>query len=105
MGAPTVNTGVLLKSEEDMKKDKTRHFETFLGESYPEILPQWGTMGKHPINNGALDHDPEGIETHSHTEVVTKDPEGIDGHDPDVKDAKQPSLDEIWEWLGDPDKE
>jgi hypothetical protein len=45
------------------------------------------------------------VETHSHTEVVTKDPEGINGHEPDVKDAKHPSIDEIWEWLGDPDRE
>jgi hypothetical protein len=45
------------------------------------------------------------VEAHSHTEVVTKGPEGIKGHDPDVKDTKQPSLDEILEWLGDPDKE
>jgi hypothetical protein len=105
IGASPVNKGDLLKSREDMKKDIIGHFETFLGESYPEILPQWGKMGKHRINNGAFGQGSEVVETHSHTEVVTKGPEGIKGHDPDVKDTKQPSLDEILEWLGDPDKE
>jgi hypothetical protein len=105
MGASPVNTRALLKSRRNMKKDKTGHFETFLGESYPEILPQWGKMGKHRINNGAFGQGPEVVENHSHTEVVTKDPEGINGHEPDVKDAKHPSIDEIWEWLGDPDRE
>ena len=88
-----------------MKKDKTRHFETFLGESYPEILPQRGNMGKHDVNNGALDQDPEVIETHSHNGVVTHERGRIHAQDLSVKDAKQPSLDEIWEWLGDPDRE
>jgi hypothetical protein len=95
----------MLKSGGDMKKYKTGHFETFLGESYPEILPQRGNVGKHSINNGAFGQGPEVVETHSHTEVVTKGPEGIKGHDPDVKDTKQPSLDEILEWLCDPDRE
>ena len=36
-----------------MKKDKTRHFETFLGQSYPEKLPAVGKLGKHDVNNGA----------------------------------------------------
>lgn len=88
-----------------MKKDKTRHFETFLGQSYPQKLPDVGKLGKHRINNGAFGQGPEVVETHSHTEVVTKGPEGIKGHDPDVKDTKQSSLDEILEWLGDPDRE
>jgi hypothetical protein len=105
MAASALNKGDLLKSRRNMKKDKTRHFETSLGESYPEILPQRGNVGKHSINNGAFGQGPEVVETHSHTEVVTKGPEGIKGHDPDVKDTKQPSLDEILEWLGDPDKE
>jgi hypothetical protein len=77
MGAPTVNIGVLLKSRRNMKKYKTGHFETFLGESYPEILPQWGKMGKHRINNGAFGQGPEVVETHSHTEVVTKGPKEL----------------------------
>ena len=88
-----------------MKKNKTRHFETFLGESYPEILPQRGNMGKRRINNGALDQDPEVIETHSHNGVVTHERGRIQAQDLSVKDAKQPSIDEIWEWLGDPDRE
>jgi hypothetical protein len=88
-----------------MKKDKTGHFETFLGESYPEILPQWGKMGKHRINNGAFGQGPEGIETHSHSGVVTQELGRNRTNDPDVKDAKHPSIDEIWGWLGDPDRE
>ena len=88
-----------------MKKDKTRHFETFYGKSYPEILPQWGNMGKRRINNGAFGQDPEVIETHSHSGVVTHERGRIQTQDLSVKDAKQPSRDEIWEWLGDPDRE
>ena len=88
-----------------MKKDKTRHFETFFSESYPEKLPDVGKLGKHRINNGALDQDPEVIETHSHNGVVTHERGRIQAKDLSVKDAKQPSLDEIWEWLGDPDRE
>lgn len=88
-----------------MKKDKTRHFETFLGQSYPEILPQRGNMGKRRINNGVFGQDPEVIETHSHNGVVTHERGRIQAQDLSVKDAKQPSIDEIWEWLGDPDRE
>lgn len=88
-----------------MKKDKTRHFETFYGKSYPKKLPDVGKLGKHDVNNGALDQDLEGIETHNHNEVVTQDLGRIEGREPDVKNDKQPSLDEIWEWLGDPDRE
>ena len=78
-----------------MKKDKTRHFETFLGQSYPQKLPDVGKLGKHDVNNGALDQDPEVIETHSHNGVVTQDLGRIEGQEPDVKNDKQPSLDEI----------
>ena len=81
MGASPVNTRVLLKSEEDMKKDKTRHFETFSWQSYPKKLPDVGKLGKHDVNNGVF------------------------GQEPDVKNDKQPSLDEILEWLGNPDRE
>ena len=33
----------------------------------------------------------------------TSEPRMDQGCDPDDKSYKQPSLDEIWEWLGDPD--
>jgi hypothetical protein len=105
MAASALNKGYLLKSRRNMKKNKTRHFETFSGESYPKILPQWGNMGKRRINNGALDQDPEVIATHSHNGIVTQDLGRIEGHEPDVKNDKQPSLDEIWKWLGNPDRE
>ena len=89
-----------------MKKDKTRHFETFYGKSYPQKLPEVGKLGKHDVNNGVFGQDLEGIETHSHNRVVTQDLGRIECQEPDVKkNDKQPSLDEIWEWLGDPDRE
>ena len=88
-----------------MKKDKTRHFETFLGQSCPQKLPDVGKLGKHDVNNGALDQDPEVIATHSYNGVVTHERGRTRSQDLSVKDAKQPSLDEIWEWLGDPDRE
>ena len=88
-----------------MKKDKTRHFETFLGQSYPQKLPDVGKLGKHAVNNGALDHNPEVIRTYSHNGVLTHERGRIQTKDPSVKDAKQPSIDEIWEWLGNPDIE
>lgn len=88
-----------------MKKDKTRHYETFLGESYPQKLPKVGKVGKHRINNGAFGQGPEGIETHSHSGVVTQERGRNRTNDPYVKDVQQPSIDEIWEWLGDPDRE
>lgn len=71
-----------------MKKDKTRHFETFLGQSYPQKLPDVGKLGKHDVNN----------------EVFGQDLGRIENQEPGVKNDKQPSLDEIWEWLGDPDR-
>lgn len=88
-----------------MKKDKTRHFETFYGKSYHQKLPDVGKLGKHDVNNGVFGQDLERIETHSHNGVVTQDLGRIEGQEPDVKNDKQPSLDEIWEWLGDPDRE
>ena len=88
-----------------MKKDKTRHFETFLGQSYPQKLPDVGKLGKHDVNNGVLGQDLERIETHSHNGVVTQDLGRIEGQEQDVKNDKQPSIDEIWEWLGNPDRE
>ena len=62
-------------------------------------------MGKHDVNNWFFGQDLEGIETHSHSGVVTQDLGRIEGQESDVKNDKQPSLDEIWEWLGDPDRE
>ena len=88
-----------------MKKDKTRHFETFLGQSYPQKLPDVGKLGKHDVNNGAFGQDLEVIATHSHNGVVTHERGRIQAQDLSVKDTKQPSIDEIWEWLGDPDRE
>ena len=72
-----------------MKKDKTRHFETFYGKSYPQKLPDVWKLGKHDVNNG----------------VFGQDLGRVEGQEPNVKNDKQPSLDEIWEWLGDPDRE
>lgn len=88
-----------------MKKDKTRHFETFYGKSYPEKLPAVGKLGKHDVNNWVFGQDLERIATHSHNGVVTHERGRIEGQEPDVKNDKQPSLDEIWEWLGDLDRE
>ena len=88
-----------------MKKDKTRHFETFYGKSYPKKLPAMGKLGKHDVNNGVFGQDPEVIATHSHNGVVTHERGRIQAQDLSVKEAKQPSRDEIWEWLGDPDRE
>ena len=72
-----------------MKKNKTRQNETFSGQCYPQTLPHWGNVGKHTVKNGAL----------------TKGPEVVETINPDVKDKNQPSLDDIWEWLGNPDRE
>ena len=83
-----------------MKKDKTRHFETFYSKSYPQKFPDMGKLGKHHINNGVFGQDLEGIETHSHSGVVTQDLGRIEGQEPDVKNDKQPSLDEIWGVVG-----
>ena len=44
-----------------MKKDKTRHFETFLGQSYPQKLPDVGKLGKHDVNNGVLVKTSKGL--------------------------------------------
>ena len=40
-----------------MKKDKTRHFETFLAICYPQYLPPPGKLGKHS-ENGAQPYSP-----------------------------------------------
>lgn len=68
-----------------MKKYKTRQNETLKRDLFPQMFPQ-GQKGGETNENGEngqksveprLDHNPE---------------------------PQQPTLDEIWEWLGDPDE-
>ena len=65
-----------------MEKYKMRHYETLDGDLFPQAFSNAQMVGKQkPIKtNGEplKDYGPE---------------------------SQQPSIDEIWEWLGDPDKE
>ncbi len=48
-----------------MKKDKTRHFETFLGQSYPQKLPAVGKLGKLTLTMGFLVKTSVGLKVRS----------------------------------------
>lgn len=76
-----------------MKKYKTRHFETLKGDLFPQVLPQ-GKNGGETNSEPQLGSNPEPRMNHS--------PRPHLGHNPE---PQQPTLDEIWEWLGNPDAE
>ena len=64
-----------------MEKYKTRHYETLNGDMFPQAISNAQMVGKQkPIK---IKEEP------------LKDY---------VPESQQPSIDEIWEWLGDPDK-
>ena len=68
-----------------MKKDKTVQFSTILDVLFPRIV-------SHPENGGETNQEPR----------MVQDPEPQLVHDPE---PRQPTLDEIWEWFGNPDEE
>lgn len=64
-----------------MEKYKMRHYETLYVDSFPQAFPEAKNMGKQkPIKTNGEPLKDYGPESH------------------------QPSIDDILEWLGDPDK-
>lgn len=67
-----------------MKKNKMRHYETLNGDLFPQDSPKAKMVGKQNRKN----------------EIQNCDEPRMDyGTEP-----QQPTLDEIWEWLGNPDE-
>ena len=75
----------ILNFKEDMKKNKMRHYETLLDGMFPQVFPRTKWVGKQKVTEPRMVHNPE-----PHLE-----------HD---QEPQQPALDEIWEWLGNPDE-
>ena len=67
-----------------MKKYKMRHYETLNGDLFPQDFPKVKMVGKQNRKN----------------EVQNCDEPRMD-YDPE---PRQPTLDEIWEWLGNPNE-
>ena len=64
-----------------MKKNKMRHYETLKGDLFPQVFPQAENSGE--TKCGKIDDKPQ------------------QGHG---IEPQQPSIQEIWEWLGNPDE-
>ena len=67
-----------------MKKNNMRHYETLKRDLFPKVIP-------HGKNGGETSMEPR----------MVHNPEPHLEHD---QEPKQPTLDEIWEWLGNPDE-
>ena len=74
----------ILNFRRNMKKNKMRHYETLQRGLFTRMIP-------HPIFSGETNMK---IRAGQNSEPLLE-------HDPE---PKQPTLDEIWEWLGNPDK-
>ena len=68
-----------------MKKNKIQHYRTLNGDLFPQVFP-------HPVYPGETNQDFR----------MVQNSEPLLEHD---TEPKQPTLDEIWEWLGNPDTE
>ena len=76
-----------------MKKNKMRHYETLQLGMFPRMIP-------HPIFSGETNRE---IRAGQNSEPqMVQNPEPLLEHD---QEPKQPTLDEIWEWLGNPEAE
>ena len=76
-----------------MKKDKTVQFSTILDVLFPRIV-------SHPENGGETNQEPRMVQDPEPQLVHDPEPQLV--HDPE---PRQPTLDEIWEWFGNPDEE
>lgn len=70
----------ILNFKEDMKKNKMRHYETLIDGMFPQVFPQGENGGE------------------TKTKKNVDSPQQGHGIEP-----QHPTLDEIWEWLGNPD--
>ena len=71
----------ILNYRRNMKKNKMRHYETLKGDLFPQVFPQAENSGE--TKCGKIDDKPQ------------------QGHG---IEPQQPSIQEIWEWLGNPDE-
>ena len=60
-----------------MGKYKMRHYETLKRGLFPQVFPTLKKMGKQKVEEPQMDRN---------------------------KEPKQPTLDEIWQWFGNPDE-
>ena len=60
-----------------MKKNKMRHYETLKRGLFPQVFPTFKWMGKQKDEEPQMGYNPE---------------------------PQHPTLDKIWEWLGNPDE-
>ena len=68
-----------------MKKNNMRHYETLKRDLFHQVFPRGKWMGKQKA----------------------KEPQMVYNHEPHLEhdqEPQQPTLDEIWEWLGNHDK-
>ena len=75
-----------------MKKNKMRHYETLQRGLFPRMIP-------HPIFSGETNREIR--EVGNSEPQLGYNPEPLLEHDPE---PQQPTLDKIWEWLGNPDE-
>ena len=75
-----------------MKKNKIRHYETLNGDLFPQVIPK----GK---NGGETNMEPRTVQNQEPQRVYNQEP--LLEHDPE---HTQPSIQEIWEWFGNPDE-
>ena len=71
----------ILNYRRNMKKNKMRHFETLKRDLFPQVFPQAENSGE--TKCGKIDDKPQ------------------QGHG---MEPQQPSIQEIWEWLGNPNE-
>ena len=67
-----------------MRKDKTVQFSTILDGMFPQFV-------SHPENGGETNQEPRMVQN--------PEPQMVYGQEP-----HQPTLDDIWEWFGNPDE-
>lgn len=76
-----------------MKKNKMRHYETLERGLFPRMIP-------HPIFGGETNRERDVAKIHE--PQMGSNPEPLLEHDPE---PQQPTLDKVWEWLGNPEIE
>ena len=88
----------LTKNRENMKKDKSVQNRSKIDQMFPPCFPGVKRVGKQ--NRWDSEITPKGLSVQKDCFPTTK----MMGKQQENGET-QPSLDEIWEWLGDPNKE
>ena len=75
-----------------MRKDKTLQNSTILDGMFPHIV-------SHPENGGETSQEPRMVHNQEPQMVYGPEPQVVHDQEP-----HQPTIDEIWEWFGNPDE-